>query len=144
MSWACLGSLQICLRTFHTNVKYASEKAVSSYVMTYFPECVENFFLGAGGSCELCPQNSRSSGGSASMCNCIENHTTMDGSPTTTGENCVCRENYHMDSSNQCVQCPSNSLRTITSAPSVCMCESNRATADGNITTSGSVPCDGE
>lgn len=91
-----------------------------------------------------CPENSMSSGGTTDRCTCIMNHTTMNSSTTTTGESCVCRENYHIDSSNQCVQCPTNSMRPITSPSSTCMCEPNRRTADGNTITSGTVACDGK
>ena len=72
------------------------------------------------------------------------NYTTMNGSRMTTGEDCVCGENYHLVSSNQCVQCPAHSLRPIMSHPSMCMCESNHLTGSGSTATSGSVACDGE
>ena len=124
-----------------------SAKAVSCYAITYcsyFLECVENFFLNADGSCEECPQNSNSFGGTANSCTCFTNYTTMNGSTTTTEGDCMCRRDYHINGTNHCVQCPSNSIRMITSLQSICTCESNRLTADGTTTTSGSVACDGE
>ena len=62
----------------------------------------------------------------------------------TTEGDCMCRADYHINGTDHCVQCPSNSNRAITSPQSICMCESNRLTANGSRTTSGSVACDGE
>ena len=117
-------------------------KVIAQFV--YFPVCVENYFLNAGGNCGQCPRNSMSSRG-ASGCTCSMNYTTMNGSRITTGEDCVCGENYHIPiGSDQCVQCLANSLRAVTSPSSMCTCESNRLTGNGSTTTSGSVACDGE
>ena len=115
-----------------------------SYVVTcIFPECGDGFFF-TGGSCQPCPGNSTSSGGTGGSCTCRMNYTILNGESTTSGEDCVCRENYHINS-NQCVSCPANSFRAITPLHiSMCMCDSKRSTTDGNTTTSGSVPCDGE
>ena len=81
----------------------------------------------------------------ANVCTCSMNYTTMNGSRITTGEDCVCGENYHIPvGSDQCMQCPANSLRAVTSQSSMCTCESNHSTGSGSTTTSGSVACDGE
>ena len=79
------------------------------------------------------------------VCTCSMNYTTMDGGHMTTGEECVCGKNYHIPvGSDQCMQCPANSLRAVTSQSSVCTCESNHLAGNGSTTTSGSFACDGE
>ena len=83
-----------------------------------------------------------SSGGS--NCTCITNYQTMSGAGTTTGDICMCREGYHIDSSSQCVQCPAYSMRDITSPSFTCTCASNRRTESGGRNTSGTVPCSGK
>lgn len=106
------------------------------------PECVQDYFLD-GGRCMPCPGNSKSSRGSADHCNCIPNHTTMNGSSTTNGERCVCQTDYFVDGTDQCVQCPANSQRNIMSSVASCVCETNHRTPDGSTTTSGALGCTG-
>lgn len=91
-----------------------------------------------------CPQNSTSTRGSTDYCNCISNHTTMNGSMRTNVENCVCQADYFMDGLDQCVQCPANSQRTIMSPPYSCMCETNRRTPSGMTEASGAPGCTGK
>ena len=81
----------------------------------------------------------------AYVCTCSMNYTTMNGGRMTTGEDCVCGENYHIPvGSDQCVQCPANSFRAVTSQSSMCTCESNHLAGNGSTNTFGSVACDGE
>ena len=100
-------------------------------------ECVANFFLDEDSLCVQCPANSVSPGGNANRCNCDINHTTLSGDTMTSGEDCVCQADYYVDSSSQCVECPTNSIRTIMSPNSSCTCMDNRRTVGGMTSTSG-------
>jgi len=105
--------------------------------------CSENNYKSTVGNtdmCVLCPANSNAPTASNS-CLCMTGYRRENVMDITSGCN-ECAADYRRLSNGTCINCPTNSLRTIQMDEGSCTCQDNRATSSEIAMTSGEA-CDG-